>query len=175
MLRTWSLCNCPMLSNSSDLCCNCAGASNGINKNFETVQEVLKDFVTFHEYGKQPAAGKVWTPLIHYCSAASSCSVLHLQLYADQEPILHLEIWPVHHKSPGITQLASTSTLHTCCMLTSCLLCSHLLLLRRQKHQEKAGRLLHSRWHSLKGLASLGGQVSWIDALSALLSPWLLG
>ncbi len=86
-----------MVLNSSDLHCNCAGASNGINKNFETVQEVLKDFVTFHEYGKQPAAGKVWTPLIHYCSAASSCSVLHLQLYADQEPVLHL------HKSSLFT------------------------------------------------------------------------
>jgi CRISPR/Cas system-associated endonuclease Cas3-HD len=44
-----------------------SGASNGINKNFETVQEVLKDFVTFHEYGKKPAAGKVCIPLLQRC------------------------------------------------------------------------------------------------------------
>ena len=36
-----------------------AGASNGINKNFETVQEVLGDFVSVHDAGKEPAAVKV--------------------------------------------------------------------------------------------------------------------
>ena len=33
-----------------------SGASNGINKNFETVQDVLKDFVSIRDASKAPAA-----------------------------------------------------------------------------------------------------------------------
>lgn len=39
--------------------CWFAGATNGISKNFETVKEVLKDFVDIHEPGKDKAPAKV--------------------------------------------------------------------------------------------------------------------
>lgn len=56
------------------------GASNGITKNFETVREVLKDFVTVRDPGKAPAV-KVCSLYsagtdVHMCLAVSTCAIL---------------------------------------------------------------------------------------------------
>ena len=49
-----------------------AGASNGITKNFETVQDVLKDFVTVRDASKAPA---VKVSNLFYFTSSSALSM----------------------------------------------------------------------------------------------------
>lgn len=108
-----------------------AGATNGISKNFDTVKEVLKDFVDIHEPGKGKAPAKV-------------CSTFYT------------------HDCSGFIWLRVALTAAICGRL-------------QQQARRQMAETSKPSQHSPEGLVSLGGLVSWTDALLAALNRLQLG